>query len=685
MQCGIRASGTLKGKRSIAAAVALLAVSAPLPASGFREAARSGVLLDNMDRSVSPGTDFFDFANGAWLRTVPIPPDRSSFGVQQMMIDEARLRQRGLFEAARGSRDPEARKVGALYASFMDAAAIDAAGLDPLREEFSAIDAIADTRDLAFVMGRLDRLGLAVPISSYVAPDARDARHYALWLSQNDLGLPGKDYYLDDAAAFAGKRAAYRAHVAAMLSLAGDADAARHADAILALETAIARLQWIPVDRRDPAKTYNPKTVNELAALGGGFDWERYFAGAGMAGIPARSIARQPDYLAGVAGLARTVPIEDWKAYFRYLLLAGMAPYLPERLAAEDFAFNEGVLRGTRVPTERWKRGCALVDRLLGEAGGKMYVARYFPPAAKAKADALVQGLFAAYRKRIAALDWMDAPTKRQALAKLAAMDVKIGYPARWRDYSALDIRPDDLAGNVLRAQRFEFDRQHRRVGAAVDRSEWQMNVSTPDAYYAPQTNEIAFPAGILQPPLFDPRADDAYNYGSTGATIGHEMSHGFDNRGSRYDAAGNLRDWWTAADHARYEARTTLLVRQFDAFEPLPGQHVDGRLVLSENIADLAGLGVAWQAYTDSLHGRTPPVLDGLTGAQRFLLGYAQGYLGKRRDDALLALIRTNPHPPERYRVNGIVVHFQPYYDAFDVRSGDPMFLAADRRAVIW
>lgn len=683
MRRGIRAFEIYFGKRSIAAVVALLAVSVPLPVSGLYAPVRSGVMLDHIDRSVSPGADFFDFANGTWLRTVPIPPDRSSFGVQQMMIDEARLRQRSLFESARGSHDPGARQAGALYASFMNEAAIESAGLDPLREELAAIDAIADTHGLAFAMGRLDRLGLAVPIASYVAPDARDARHYALWLSQNDLGLPGKDYYL--AAAFADTRAEYSAHVAAMLALAGDAGAARHADAIVALETAIARLQWIPVDRRDPRKTYNPKTAIELAALGGGFDWARYFAGAGMAGVPARSIARQPDYLAGVAGLARTVPLDDWKAYFRYLLVSGMAPYLPARFAAEDFAFNERVLRGTQVPTERWKRGCALVDRLLGEAGGRLYVARYFPPAAKAKADALVRNLFAAYRERIAALDWMDAPTKRQALAKLAAMDVKIGYPAHWRDYSALTIRPDDLAGNVLRAQRFEFDRQHRRVGAAVDRAEWQMNVSTPDAYYAPQTNEIAFPAGILQPPLFDPRADDAYNYGSTGATIGHEMSHGFDNRGSQYDAAGNLRDWWTAADRARYEARSALLVRQFDAFEPLPGEHLDGRLVLSENIADLAGLKVAWQAYRNSLHGRTPPVLDGLTGAQRFLLGYAQGYLGKRRDDALRALIRTNPHPPERYRVNGIVVHFQPYYDAFDVKPGDPMFLAADRRADIW
>ncbi|MCI4592051.1 M13 family metallopeptidase [Sphingobium sp. BYY-5] len=661
-------------------------LTSAMVASAEPPRSHSGVILQNMDPSVSPRADLFDYANGGWLRTVPIPADRSSYGVQQIMIDQSRSRLRAIAEAARTAGDPEARKVGALYASFMDESRIERAGIRPLQPELARIDAISNRHELASIMGRLDRIGMIVPISTYVAPDARDAQHYALWLSQNDLGLPGKDYYLSDGATYVDKRAKYRAHVEAMLSLAGDVAAPRHADAILSLETAIARLQWIPVDRRDPDKTYNPKLLAELNLLAPRFDWVAYFAASSLPpAASARSIARQPDYLAGVAGLTETVPLETWKAYFRYLLIAGTARYLPARFAAEDFAFNEAVLRGTKAQAERWKRGCELIDRLLGEATGKLYVARYFSPQAKANADLLVDNLFAAYRDHIQALDWMDPATKVQALAKLAAMNVKIGYPKGWRDYSALTIRPDDLIGNILRAQQFDYDRQHRRVGALVDREEWQMTVSTPDAYYSPQTNEIAFPAAILQPPLFDPEADDAFNYGSTGATIGHEMSHGFDNRGSRFDAAGNLRDWWTPADHVRYAARTALLVRQFDGFEPLPGEHVDGRLVLSENIADLAGLSIAWQAYLRTLQGRTPPVIDGLTGAQRFFLGYAQSYMGKRRDEAMLSLIKTNPHPPERYRVNGIVVHLPAFYAAFAVKPGDPMFLAEDQRAAIW
>lgn len=652
---------------------------------GAAIAATSGVIVENLNRDVRPQDDMFRFANGHWLRTVAIPADRSSYGVQQLMMERALLRQRAIAEAAIGSADPQARKVGALYASFMDEPAIDAAGLAPIRSELATVDAIADRRGIAFTMGRLDRLGMIVPISTYVAPDARDARRYALWLSQNDLGLPGKDYFLSDEAGFADKRVKFRHHVATMLGLAGDAQATRHADAIVALETEIARLQWLPVDRRDPQKTYNPKSPAALAGLAPGFDWPAYFTGAGMTASPATTIARQPDYLAGVAALTASVPIATWKAYFRYLLLAGTAPYLPKAFATQDFAFNQGVLRGTSVQPERWKRATQLVDRLIGEASGSLYVERHFSPRTKAAADALVKNLFAAYAERIRTLDWMQPATKAQALAKLAAMDVKIGYPSQWRDYGALDIRATDLAGNVLRARQFEFDRQHRRVGQAVDRNEWQMAVAMPDAYYAPLTNEIAFPAGILQPPLFDPDADDAYNYGSTGATIGHEMSHGFDNRGSRYDAGGSLRDWWTAEDHAEYDRRTARLVEQFDGFEPLPGTRVNGKLVLSENIADLAGLSVAWQAYLTTLKGKPAPVIDGLSGAQRFMVGYAQGYLGKRRDENLMALLKGNPHPPEEYRVNGILAHLPAFYEAFDLKPGDAMYLPPDKRADIW
>jgi putative endopeptidase len=494
------------------ASAGLLAASLALATAGWaiaRPPVRSGIVLADMDRAVRSQDDLFDYANGHWLKSVAIPADRSSYGVQQLMIETAQARQREMAEAAGSSHDPDIRKVGALYASFMDQPRIDKAGLAPLAGELVRIDRIATARDLAEAIGRLDRIGMTVPISTYVAPDARDSGHYALWLSQNDLGLPGRDYYLGDDARFVGIRAKYGVHVATMLRLSGDAAADADAAAIVSLETAIARLQWAPVDRRDPKKTYNPKPPAGLAALAPDFDWSAYFGGSGMA-VPALAIARQPDYLAGVARLVAERPLATWKAYLRYLLVSGTAPYLPKDFAAEDFAFNQGVVRGATAQPERWKQGCELVDRLLGEASGKLYAERYFAPRTKAKVDALVANLLAAYAQRIATLEWMAPATRTQALAKLSAMTVKIGYPARWRSYAALDIRADDLAGNVLRGQMFDYDRQHRRVGAPVDRAEWQMTVSTPDAYYSPQTNEIAFPAGILQPPLYDADADDA-------------------------------------------------------------------------------------------------------------------------------------------------------------------------------
>lgn len=667
----------------VTACAAILAV--PAAAQGRSAPVASGIIAANIDAAVSPRRDLFEHANGTWLRTVAIPPDKVSYGVQQLMIDQVRFRQRSIAEAAIADRDPEARKVGALYASFMDERRIQSAGLAPLRAELTRIERIADRRDLARALGRLDRLGMTVPISTYVAPDAKDASRYALWLSQNDLSLPGREYYLEPGEEYRSKRAALRDHVAALLRLSGDAAARQNADAIVALETAIARLQWAPVDRRDPQKTYNPRSRAALVEMTPDFDWAAYFDGKELGRSQATIVARQPDYLAGVARLSADMPIQSWKAYLRYLLLSGTAPYLPARYADAHFGFTQGVLRGAEAPPERWIRAASLVDRLLGEAAGKLYADRHFSPASKARAEALVANLFTAYRARIEASDWMAPETRAAALAKLSAMTVKIGHPSRWRDYSALSISADDLIGNVLRAQAFEFDRQHRRVGAAVDRAEWQMTVPTPDAYFAPQTNEIVFPAGILQPPLFDAEADDAFNYGSTGATIGHEMSHGFDSRGSRYDAAGNLRDWWTAADRERFEAEAAKLVSQFDGFEPLPGLRVNGRLVLAESIADLAGLSVAWQAYLMTLNGREPPVIDGLTGAQRFFIAYAQSYLGKRRDDAMRALVTGNPHPPERYRVNGIVVHLDAFAAAFGVKPGDPMYLPGEQRARLW
>jgi predicted metalloendopeptidase len=534
-------------------------------------------------------------------------------------------------------------------------------------------------------MAHLDRLDVPVPLGGYVDPDVHDPGHYAFWLSQGGLGLPDRDYYLSGEAKLAEIRTAYRRHLVKMLSLAGLPEADKRAEAILSLETRIAAIEWKAVDRRDPGKTYNPRGLAELARMMPAVDWKAYFA---EQHLPARLpvvIAREPDYFTALSGLFETTPLPVWKDYLRLRLLSAAAPYLPKALAEEEFAFAEGVLHGTPVMPERWKRGCELIDQLLGEAGGKLYVERYFPPESRRRAGELVHNLLAAYEDGIRSADWMGGATRAEALAKLAALRVKIGYPDHWRDYGALVISPADLLGNVLRAKAFEADRKRAQTAGPVDRDEWSMTAPTVDAYYEPGRNEIALPAGILQPPLFDPEADDAYNYGSTGATIGHEISHGFDNRGSRYDAKGDLRDWWTAEDRRAYEAQTVRIVRQFDKFEPIPGIHVDGALTLSENIADLAGLEIAHAAYRKSLDGREAPVIDGLTGEQRFFLGYAQSYLGKRREELLMAQLKSNPHPPERYRVNGLVAHMQAFYDAFGAGSGDGMYLPPEERAVLW
>lgn len=648
---------------------------------------RSGVQMSDLDRAVRPQDDFFAYANGRWLRDTPIPPDRSRYGVDTMMAETSLVRQRGLAEAASTATAPEVRKVGDLYAAFMDEAGIEAAGLTPLAPELEAVDALADVADLAPLMARLDSIGVDTPMGAFVDPDARDATRNALWLYQGGLGLPGRDYYLADEARFVAIRDQYRDHIARMLRLGG-APAERsttEAGAILALETAIARLHWRPVDARDPQKTYNPVSVADLRRLAPGLDWVGWMRTQGLRCAEPRIIAREPDFFTGLSRLAATTPLPVWRAYLRLRLLEGAAPYLPQAVADEAFGFNEGVLRGTAANSERWKRGVMLVDQLLGDISGRLYVAQDFPPASKARIDALVRTLLAAQARSLEQADWMSPSTRAEALDKLARMDVKVGYPDRWRDYGGLEIRRGDLLGDVFRARIFEWRRKRTLLSGPVDRGEWRMTTPTVDAYYSPATNEIAFPAGVLQPPLFDPRSDDAYNYGATGATIGHEISHGFDIRGSQYDGRGNLRDWWTPQDRARYRALSERLTRQFDDFEPLPGVHVNGTLTLGEAMADLAGLQLAHRAWRASLNGAEPPVIDGLTGEQRFFLGYAQSFKGKRREAALVALLKNNPHAPEQYRVNGIVLHLDAFHAAFDVRPGDPMYLAPQDRIRLW
>jgi putative endopeptidase len=645
----------------------------------------SGIQRADMNTAARPQDDLFEYSNGTWLREVPIPPDRSEYGVESIMTERSLLQQRELVESARNSVDPEARKVGDLYASFIDEARIEREGIKPIRAELQQIAAIRSVKDIGPLMARFDRIGVQSPIHAYIYPDAKRSTQYAFWLTQSGLGLPDRDYYLSDDARLIEFRAKYRTHIEKMLVLLGDTQAAKEAENILALETAMAKIQWTKVANRDSQKTYNPETLVQLATLAPQFAWQYYLAKVGLPAPLPTLIVRQPDYLRGLSELLQNSPLSTWKEYLRFRMLSSSAPYLPRAFVDEDFAFNEGVLRGTPRIQERWKRGCELVDQLIGEASGKMYVAKYFPPQSKASIDELVGNLLKAYSQSIDYLDWMSPITKTEAQAKLRKINVKIGYPNQWRDYTKLVISPTDLLGNVTRGWEFESNRQLAQLGGPIDRNEWRMTTPTVNAYYNPGMNEIVFPAGILQPPAFNPAADDAFNYGSTGATIGHEISHGFDDQGSQYDSDGNLRDWWTAEDHAKFKAKTEKLNKEYDAFEPVPGFHINGALTLGENIADIAGIEIAYKAYTTSLNGRTPAIIDGMTADQRFYIGYAQSWLGKQREARTIEQLKSNPHSPEKYRVDGVVVHMPSFYTAFSVVPNDKMYLQPSDRVTLW
>lgn len=678
-------AGCATDKRAVDVSTARLTGTAATATATATATLTSGLQLQSFNTAVRPQDDLFEHANGSWLRTTAIPPDRSRYGVDSIMAERSLVQQRRIMEEALESKDPDARKVGDLYASFMDDNAVEQAGLAALGPELARIDAVRDTRGLVALMAHLDRLGVSMPLSTFIDPDAKRSDRYAFWIYGSGLGLPERDYYLSPDPKLVGVRSHYLDYVGRMLSLLGDSVVKGSAQDVLALETKIAGTHWARVDARDPNKTYNPATIAELSKLAPQIDWTAYLAAQELPKPLPQIIARQPSTVSDVGQLFVEVPLATWKSYFRMRLLSAFAPYLPAAFADAHFAFEQGVLQGIKRPPERWKRGVGLVDRLMGEASGRLYVERHFPPESKRRADAMVANLLAAYGRAIERADWMTPATKGEAQAKLRAMNVKIGHPNTWRDYSALRIIRSDLIGNVLRAQAFEAARKRAQLTGPVDRDEWRMTAPTVDAYYSPATNEIAFPAGVLQPPLFDPAADDAFNYGSTGATIGHELGHGFDSRGSRYDASGNLREWWAPEDRKRFDEKAALLVERFSSFEPLPGHKVDGQLTLSENMADLAGLEIACDAYLTSLGGRAPPVIDGLTGVQRFFLGYAQSYMGKRRDELLIAQLKNNPHSPERYRVNGIANNMTSFHEAFGTKPGDDMYLPPNQRVRLW
>ena len=641
-----------------------------------------GFDMAGRDLSVAPGTDFFDHADGTWYKDTQIPADRSSYGMFHVLQDLSLSRTRGILDDA--AKTP-GNKIGEFYASFMDEATVNAKGLAPVKPWLAAIAAAPDRDALLIEMAALQRQGVGGMIGMGVGQDDKAPETYVASFSQSGLGLPDRDFYLKPDAKLAALRTAYQAYVAQMLTLSGvdAAQAGPRAAAVMAFETSIANVHWDSIRNRDADQTYNKWTAADFAAKAPGMPWARYMTALGVAGRPYYLVA-QPSALTGEAKLFAAASLPMLRDYATLKVMRAYAPYLASDIDKANFAFYGTQLSGTPEQQVRWKRGVSATSGAMGEAIGQIYVAKYFPPEAKAAADQLVANVVAAMGNRLRNLEWMAPETKVKALAKLAAFTPKIGYPTRWRDYSALVVTPGDLVGNVARADAFEYDRNLRKLGSPLDRAEWFMTPMTINAYANPTMNEIVFPAAILQPPFFDPKADPAINYGGIGAVIGHEISHHFDDQGRKYDLTGKLGDWWTPQDVARFKTFTDALVKQYDGYEPLPGQHIQGGLTLGENIADLAGLTVALDAYHKSLNGQPAPVIDGLTGDQRFYYGWAQVWRTKYREPALRQTLLSDPHSPGHYRAL-TTRNLDPWYAAFDVKPGQAMYLAPDARVRIW
>jgi putative endopeptidase len=644
-----------------------------------------GLDLTMRDPSVKPGDDFYRYADGHWIATHQIPADRTRWGSFEELEDLSEQRVHTIIEGlpAQAPAGSVAQKVGDYYRAYLDTEAIERAGLTPAREALDAIAAARNPEDVARLMGRPD-LALQAPLRVGMTTDQKNPDRYIVAITQSGLGLPDRDYYLKDDAVYSSLRDRYRAHIARMLALAGDSNASEEAQSVLELETRIAKLHWPVAKRRDRDLTYNLRSRAELDGLAPGFPWQAWLAADGLDGQK-EFVVRELDAVQGLEQLLTSVPVGQWRAYLRYHYLALTADLLPKAFDDEDFDFYGRTLHGQQQQRERWKRAVLAVDRDLGEAVGELYVQRYFPPSSKLKMLDLVENLRATYAERIAKLTWMTPATRKVALEKLAAFHPKIGYPDKWRDYSALTVVRGDAFGNATRAAVFDWQRRLKRMDGPTDRGEWGMTPQTINAYYNATFNEVVFPAAILQPPFFDPNADDAVNYGGIGGVIGHEMGHGFDDQGSKSDARGVLHNWWQPGDTEAFKSRVDHLAAQYDGYTVLPGLNINGRLTLGENIGDLGGLSVAYQAYHRSLHGRKAPVLDGLTADQRYFLAWAQVWRGLYRDEQLRSQVMSNPHSPNEFRVNGVVRNVDAWYQAFDVHPGDKLYLPPQERVHIW
>jgi putative endopeptidase len=647
---------------------------------------RSGLDLQWVDPAIRPQDDLFSHVNGQWLRTHVIPDDRAQDGAFRALYDKAEEDVRAIVEEADGAQGPDARKIADLYASFMDVERIEALGTAPLKPLLDEIAAAGDRAALAAVLGRRQREARTALFGAFVSTDPKNATRYLVQLEQSGLGLPDESYYREDA--YAEIRTAYVAHLARLAELVGLPDPAGLADRVMDLETALAAVSWDRVTNRDAEKTYTLMTLPALRQNAPEFDWDPWLAAFGApAGAFDEIIVRQPSFVAAVAKLWAERPLEQWQEWLAIRTASACADYLTGAIVEEDFAFYGRTLSGTPQLRERWKRGVGVVQGALGEAVGKLYVERHFPAAAKERMVELVANLVEAYRQSISELDWMSPATRERALVKLGKFGSKIGYPEKWKDYSALEVRPDDLLGNALRAGAWNTDFQLAKIGNPVDRDEWLMTPQTVNAYYHPRMNEVVFPAAILQPPFFDPEADDAANYGGIGAVIGHEIGHGFDDQGAKYDGDGNMTDWWEPGDRAEFERRAQALIEQYNALSPagLPDHKVNGALTVGENIGDLGGLTIAIKAYQIALGGTEAPVIDGFTGLQRVLVGWAQVWRIVTREAEAIRRLAVDPHSPPDQRCNAVVTNLDAFHEAFGVRESDALYRAPEERVRIW
>lgn len=654
------------------------------PATGARYGSL-GLDLTTQDKTVKPGDDFWTFANGGWDKRTQIAPDRTSAGYGIVLSDEAEANVRKILDDAAANPaavGAGAKQFGDLYASFMDEAAIDKAGAAPLAPYFAKIDAATDRTKLQTLFATP---GYASPVEIGQLPDPSDPTRYTVGTGQGSLGMGGRDYYLETGPKYDAFRTAYRAYVERMLTLAGLTDASARADRIIALETAMAKVQWSPVQSRDLMAMLKPMDAAQRKALAPEFDWPLLLQTAGYGDFPV-VIMSNSTALTGLGKIFAETPVATWQDWMKFRFTVAAAPMLPKTFDDATFAFYGKTLSDQPSQRARWKRGIAMVNGTMGEAIGEIYVKRHYPPESEAKMGELISNLRAAYKDRITANSWMDAKTKTAALAKLAAFDPRVGHPVKYIDYTSLQVVRGDPLGNAIRAGEFQHQLELSRLKAPVDRTLWDMTPQTVNAYYNPLANQITFPAAILQPPYFDPKADAAVNYGAIGAIIGHEMGHGFDDQGSLFGPTGKVENWWTPEAKAAFKARTGALSQQYDAYEPIPGVHVKGALTLGENIGDLGGVETAYAAYQkyQQTHGKAP-VIGGLTGDQRFFLSYAQAWQSKVREGAARARLLTDPHSPPYYRVNGIVRNVDAWYAAFGVKPGDKLYLAPADRVHIW